>query len=374
MVNKHVHKITGRAWKDTLRSDRGSTMIMVTTAIVAMFAFAVLAIDGAILMATKTQLQAAADAAALAAASGILDGSKSTAIQRGIDYASHNNAFKETMSPVVITAEDISFPEPDVVRVFTHRTAASGDPLRTFFVRVINPGSKTADMSAVAAARAFDVCSSRCLKPWAIPDRWDDANGNGVYDEGETYDPDGTGYLAPRDVGTSVELKVGNPQQAISPGVFYPINFPPLDDESGEAPLTGASWYEQWISGCEPYVVGVNDRLQIEPGNMVGPTVHGMEDLFALDPGARWDPGTKTVVDSDYGLSPRIGLVPFFDPTLPPSSGRNYVTVTKIGAFFIESVGPGSKVMGRFIQITFQGAPCPGGLGTSFIKGIVLVE
>ena len=40
-------------------------MIMVTVSIVALFAFAVLAIDGAILMATRTQLHNAADAAAL---------------------------------------------------------------------------------------------------------------------------------------------------------------------------------------------------------------------------------------------------------------------------------------------------------------------
>jgi hypothetical protein len=70
-----------------------------------------------------------------------------------------------------------------------------------------------------------------------------------------------------------------------------------------------------------------------------------------------------------------VGLVPFFDPTLPPVSGRNYVTVSKIGAFFIENVRPGGEVVGRFIQITTQGSPCAGGgLGTGLVKGIVLVE
>ena len=69
-----------------------------------------------------------------------------------------------------------------------------------------------------------------------------------------------------------------------------------------------------------------------------------------------------------------MGLVPFFDPTLPPSSGRNYVTVAKLGAFFIESQGPGGSVTGRFIQITTQGNPCAGGLGSGLVKGIVLVE
>jgi hypothetical protein len=359
-----------------LGDERGSTMIMVTVSIVALFAFAVLAIDGAILMSTRTQLHNAADAAALAGATGLIDGDQNLATERAIDFAAYNEAFENTTQPVVIDASDVSFPEPDVIRVETHRTRGKGDALRTFFTRVINPASDNrAEMTAVAAAQAFDLCSSRCLKPWAIPDRWNDADGDGEWDTGEFYDPQTTGYTAPADVGSSIVLKVGNPQQAIEPGIFYPINFPPLNNPEGESPLTGGSWYEQWIAGCSPFTVGVGDQLQLEPGNMVGPTTHGMDDLVAQDPGAYWDPGSQTVLGSAYGLSPRVGLIPFFDPTLPPTSGRNYVTVTKIGAFFIESVGPGSQVVGRFMQITAQGNPCPGGgLGSGLVKGIVLVE
>jgi hypothetical protein len=115
------------------------------------------------------------------------------------------------------------------------------------------------------------------------------------------------------------------------------------------------------------------DRLQLEPGNMVGPTMHGMEDLISLDPGAHWDSATKTIQNSAFGASPRIGIVPFFDPTLPPASGRNWVTVVKLGAFFIEEV-QGGDVTGRFMQITTGGVPCGHGLGNSLVKGIVLVE
>ena len=108
---------------------------------------------------------------------------------------------------------------------------------------------------------------------------------------------------------------------------------------------------------------------------MVGPTKHGMEDLIAQDPGAYWDASTKSVMGSAFGQSPRIGLVPFFDPQLPPTSGRNHVTVSKIGAFFIESVQGNGEVRGRFIQITTTGQPCgTGGLGTGLVKGIELIE
>jgi len=373
-TSKHIQqKLSRNKAGSILRSRRGSMIVMLCFVIVVMFAFAVIAIDGAILMASKTELQAAADAAALAGASGLLTGSQDEAVLRAITFSAFNEAVEEDHTPVVITAEDVSFPESDVCRVRTHRTEATGDALRTYFVRVLNPGSATSDMTAVAAARAYDVCGSKCIKPWVIPDRWDDANSNGALDPGETYDSDVTGYQAPRDVGTSVVLKVGNPHQAIAPGIFYPVDFPPLDNEEGIKPYTGANWYEEWISECEPFMIEPGDRLQLEPGNMVGPTMHGMEDLISLDPGARWDSATKTIVNSAFAESPRIGLVPFFDPTLPPDSGRNWVTVVKIGAFFIEGV-QGGDVTGRFIQITEGGVPCGHGLGNSMVKGIVLIE
>jgi len=372
-TSKHIgQKLSRGGTGSVLRNRRGSIIVMLCFVLVVMFAFAVIAIDGAILMASKTQLQAAADAAALAGASGLLTGSQDTAVERAIDFASFNKAVEENQTPVVITTEDVSFPESDVCRVRTHRTAATGDALRTYFVRVLNPGSTTSDMTAVAAARAYDVCGSKCMKPWVIPDRWNDANGNGTPDPGE-YDQNVTGYQAPRDVGVPIVLKVGNPHQTIAPGIFYPVDYPPINNEEGIKPYTGGSWYREWISECEPFMIEPGDQLQLEPGNMVGPTRQGMEDLIALDPSARWDSATKTIVNSAFAESPRIGLVPFFDPTLPPHSGRNWVTVVKIGAFFIEGV-QGGDVTGRFIQITTSGVPCGHGLGNSMVKGIVLVE
>ena len=358
-----------------LGNRRGSTMILVMVAIVAMFAFAVLAIDGAILMTARTQLHAAADAAALAGASGILAGSQSVAVDRAINFASYNSAVRQTMSPVVITADDVSFPEPDVIRVKTHRTVATGDALTMYFLRVIDPlSANTADMTAVASAKVYDVCGSRCLKPWAIPDRWDDSDKDGAYDAGEYYDPDMTGYRAPLDVGKSIVIKVGDPKNTIAPGVFFPVNYPPLDKYEGEKPKAGGAWYRTFIRECEPYLVEPGDRLQIEPGNMVGPTLHGVRELIAQDLNAEWDATTKTIINSDYGLSPRVVLVPFLDPTQPPTQGRDWVTVIKLGAFFVEGTGPGNEVNARFIKISVHGIPCPGGVGSSFIKSIALVE
>lgn len=364
--------MTVRTLRQRVRCQRGSTLVMVAAAATMVFGFAALAIDGAMLMATRTQLHNAADAAALAGATALINGDRDEATLRAIEFAARNTAFQDTNSPVNIEPEDVTFPRPDVIRVQTHRTKATKDALRTFFMNVIQ-GGNSADMTAAASARVYDVCSSRCIKPWAVPDRWNDDNGNGVWDAGEYYSPEATGYVAPRDVGASVTLKVGNPQQTIAPGIFYVINFPPLGDGEGK-PLTGAAWYRRWIADCSPYVIEVGDRLQLEPGRMVGPTGQGVRDLIEQDPGAYWDETTQSVQGSAHAQSPRVGLIPFFDPTLPPGQGRNFVTVTKLGAFFVESVKKNNEVRGRFVQITTQGTPCAGGSGSSFVKAIVLVE
>jgi Flp pilus assembly protein TadG len=360
---------------DWIAGERGSVAIMVAVSIAALFAFAALAIDGAILMTTRTQLHAAADAAALAGASALVNGTEEDAINRAINFASYNKAYQVGMDSVFIQPEDITFPEENVIRVTTHRTTATGDPLRTFFLRILDPKSNnTSDMTAVAVAKAYDVCSSHCLKPWAIPDRWNDANHNGVFDGGDYYNPDVTGYNAPGDVGQIMVVKMGDPHHTIAPGQYFPVDYPPLDKYPGEDPLTGAKNYRRFIYTCEEWIVEPGDRLQLEPGGKVGPTIQGVQELIAQDPGAWWDSETRTVVGSAFTLSPRIGLIPFLDPRQPPSPGRNWVTVVKLGAFFIESVGPGSQVNARFIQITTQGPPCPGGTGNSFIKTIALVE
>ena len=106
---------------------------------------------------------------------------------------------------------------------------------------------------------------------------------------------------------------------------------------------------------------------------MVGPTRQGMQALIDADPGAYWDASAGTVMGSRFGTSPRIALVPFFDPTSPPTSGKTWVRVVKLAAFFLESVGPGSQVNGRFMNLNVSGTPCAPG-APSFLTGIALIE
>jgi hypothetical protein len=169
-------------------------------------------------------------------------------------------------------------------------------------------------------------------------------------------------------VGLSITLKQGDNKAPRVPGQYFPVDLPPVNKGN---PLSGADIYRQWIASCCPFLVVPGDTLLLEPGMKQGPTIQGVIDLINQDVNAYWD-GTKVV--SDLGFSPRIALVPFYDPNYPPQSGRNNVIVSKIGAFFIESVGPGSQVNGRFIQVSAPGTPCANNTGNSLVQGLHLVQ
>lgn len=353
-------------------------MITITLTIVLMFLFAMVVIDGAIVQTTKTMLQNAADAAALAGVSGLVNDvdNLTLARERAKLMAAANKAVEDIQTPVIITNDDIEFPEPGQIRVTTHRTAAKGDPVRTYFLRFIDlVRPNTADVTAVATAEVYDVCGVKCVKPWSVPDRFNDVDGNGEWTPGiDFYDPIITGFQAPGDVGLQITLHSGNPSETPAPGQYFSIDLPPLDYPGGPAPITGGDAYREFIAECAEYTVAPGDWLQCEPGQMVGPTVQGVLDLIAQDPNAQWDAATQSVINSDFGLSPRVALIPFFNPEVGIDSGRYKVEVTKVAAFFIESVGPGSRVTGRFLRVSAPGEPCEEDDPESFIVGLHLIE
>jgi hypothetical protein len=91
-----------------------------------------------------------------------------------------------------------------------------------------------------------------------------------------------------------------------------------------------------------------------EPGDKMGPTVHGMEILMAKDPHAYWDDDLKRVV-SEFGQSPRVFPIPLYDPDIYQNGKQNGRTADLISrnwlGFFVESV-TGNEVRGRIVPIT----------------------
>jgi hypothetical protein len=141
---------------------------------------------------------------------------------------------------------------------------------------------------------------------------------------------------------------------------------------------TGASDYRANIAGCNSAVAQIGDSMTPEPGNMVGPTKQGTDDLVAKDPNAVWDMSCNCVQHSAFGTSPRVVIIPVYDPVVfaaGPQHGKNInLKIANFIGFFIETMN-GNEVKGRITPVggVFAGnlGPAPAG---SFPKVIRLVQ
>jgi hypothetical protein len=91
-----------------------------------------------------------------------------------------------------------------------------------------------------------------------------------------------------------------------------------------------------------------------EPGNMVGPTNQGIDDLIARDPAAQFDTSCNCVKGSNYGVSPRVTPIPLYDPVYYATgkkNGRNAdFRLANVIGFFIDS-RQGNQVYGYVMPI-----------------------
>ncbi|HKY32830.1 MAG TPA: pilus assembly protein TadG-related protein [Candidatus Polarisedimenticolia bacterium] len=350
-----------------LRDQRGGSLMLTAVCGGVVLGMAALAIDVGMLYAAKAQAQNAADAGALAGAGSLLlapdDDTVATVVAE--EFAEKHEIMNQTtmIEPGADIQVDLG---AMTVTVTARRTNERGNAVPTFFGKMLDylPGGidqSLVDVVATATAQVTPASAASCLKPWAIPDAYDDVNDNGVFDAGDYYEPGvtswGTNYRNNNyDFGQQLTLKHGSPGDAISPGQFFPIDLPIPD-----GPDVGGDRYRENIAQCNGLIVEVGDLISTENGNMIGPTQQGVQDLIDLDPDAVWDP-TLGIVNSDYppGASPRIGRVPMFDPRFPPDSGKQSLEVTNIAGFFIEQVAGNGRVTGRLVPTTGTGEPAPG--------------
>lgn len=355
------------------RKERGSVVILTALAMVVLAAMATLAVDYGFLQYKRSQLQTAADAGALAGAMGLLrqgddlPAVASTAVRFGRDNLTDqdNQASAVTPGDVVFSKADqgVTSTTPDTVTVTVGRTGDRGNAVDMFLGGIL--GWNTQDLSASASASLFCSAQSKCLKPFSPPAKftWDDTcdadpklKNNGELDVSSSCEVSSVavqGYDA-SDLGTQIVLKLSDSKETVVPGHFNAVDYPPVNRGT---PETGAAVYRLNIMGCvdgsNTTVVADGDEVQVEPGNMVGPTNQGLDGLIADDPGATWDTATNSITGSKYADpmdSPRVALIPFYDPSRPQNSGRNSVYVYQLGAVFIESATKSGEVTGRFIR------------------------
>jgi hypothetical protein len=375
------------------RDERGASLLYITTGFMAFFAATALAIDVGMLMTARGQAQTAADAGALAGAVALaLDDFDNRAADGPAVLAAMNTAVENAVLKGIASVEpdDVTFPvapsgEANRVRVNVFRTAERNNPLSTFIMAVF--GTSTADISARATAEAAPANAMTCVRPFTIPDKWDentdppwtadsvfdhyDNQGNLVPDYDEYIrvgQPGYEGYDATEDKGALLTIRAGTGNN-IQPTFYYSWAMPPD---------TGADWYTENIANCNQTRIPRGYEMTQEPGNMVGPTVEGIDNLIAQDPTAYWDDGPCNCVKSPLGRSPRVFPIPLYDPEQYDQgkvTGRN-ATLVMVGwiGFFVEGRS-GNDVYGRITPILGvidgDAGPAPDG---SFARAVRLVE
>jgi hypothetical protein len=347
-------------------------------AMLATLAAVAIAVDVGKLLTADSEAQRAADAGALAGASAFIDdpgNAEAVAKVRAKEYSELHTVRHQTVS--IVTDEDV---QVDLVNfrvdVTVRHISARANPVPTFFARIF--GVDDVDVQAHAAAEAVPANAVGCLTPWALADLWqddmvggepgeydyDDADRSDTPTFGDEFDnycpcaregdglaitsdsdyefnglvctsgssgtgPGGncTGFgsdIRGGDVGMELLLKPGNPHQAWNPGWF--MAWRPPDD-------TGGSDYRENIINCisGPFDTESIVPVDIEPGNMIGPTIQGVEARIGDDP-HYWEdgctdgiscvrgPGCGDILANPpqmacSGFEERMITVPLMDPT-----------------------------------------------------------
>lgn len=352
--------------------ERGFSLVFVAVGLMGFLAASMLAIDVGMLMTARNQAQNSADAGALAGATALAfdDWNDRSATGPAVSNALAAARANQVMSGVVsVTVPDVVFlNDPnglnDRVQVTVYRNANRSNALPTLIAQYF--GIATVDVSAVATAEASPANAETCVKPWTIPDKWVentappwsptstfdlfDSQGNPLPNP-DVYipvdQPNYSGYNAVTDAGTQVVLKPNNGSKT----------FPSFYNAWAIPPSTGSNWYSNNIQSCNTYIQPIGDLLLMEPGNQVGPTSQGTQALIDRDPGAYWDTNCRCVKGSAFGKSPRIAIIPVYDPYYYETGKKNGRTASlKVAnwiGIFIESIQAGN-VTGRITQ--------PGGL------------
>ena len=381
------------------RDESGMSYVFVGLGLMGFLSATMLAIDVGMLMTARNQAQNSADAGALAGATALVFDSfsdRSTngpVVRSALSGARGNNVMRETVS---VEPADVLFPtdefgEANRVQVTVYRTSARGNPLSTLVARYF--GVDTADISATATAEASRASGMTCVKPFTIPDKWREMQ-NPPWDGNDTYDafdnhgqplanpdiyipadqPGYTGYNQESSRGQELVIRAGTGQN-ITVSFYFSLAMP---ETTGGPVVTGGAEYDWNIANCNRSVMHWGDLLTTEPGNMVGPTIQGIEALIARDPTAQWDTATNRVVNSSFGgqQSPRVFPIPLYDPIYYDEGKRNgrnadLKTANWIG-FFADHV-QGNQIYGRIIPIAGirDGSPTPEGLT---IRAIRLVK
>jgi Flp pilus assembly protein TadG len=185
----------------SLNNERGASIVFIALAATALLSMVALAVDVGMLFNTRSESQRAADAAALAGAGSLIVEPENANRARDVAtlFGEQNTVYGE-LADLRTGDVDVDIAKGRVT-VTVRRVNSRGNAVPTWFARVF--GTDDVDVDGRAVAEVQGASRATCVKPFTIPDMWDDVNGNGSWDPGEAYDPHVHGYgSAWRDAGS----------------------------------------------------------------------------------------------------------------------------------------------------------------------------
>jgi hypothetical protein len=369
-----------------LAHEEGAIVVQAAMVMLVLIGFCAFVVDHGVLWLARAQAQNAADAGALAGAvgrayddAGVPPSSSGPVGQSIAAVLAVNPVWFETAGSAVFFDCPPQLPGAiPCVRVDVHRDGtADSTPLPMLFGPAL--GLTTQGVRATATAQVAVGNGTTCLKPWAIPDKWDEHRPvDSPWDPSdvfERYQESGPGagsllvpadeYVAPdgggpgsgltfaADIGLEITLSFADPTTngPISPGYLLPLVLP------------GPKTYEQNIAGCNGRLAGVGQFAQTGDIGMETPTTDGFNALIAMDPGASWNAGTNRIdgscAPSCAAVSPRLVTIALFDVDLyqlmratddwslcPGVPGNRCAKVINFIGFFLDHTEAGGDAVG----------------------------
>jgi hypothetical protein len=396
------------------KRERGMTLVTSTVLLVAFIGIAALAIDAGMLYSARTSAQHAADAAALAGVYEFVNACNvetpppgcstwdlhEAAFNAGKRVAAQNKIFG---TPVNIETRLDASPCPapnlstwlcvdDTNRRVTVNVARSGTlGIATFFARVL--GFNSADIAAIATAEAGPEIggtssgnASYCLKPVFLPNTILAKNADGTpMAPGDackpTASPSGPQVIFNTDGSLSAWAKAsdpfGNPylirpttpsvaKSGLAPSQFYSLDYGNGTDPVTGEPIGGADMYRCTLGRCANQC-GVPDLLacsssstvnvvdiDVETGNMVGPTWQGIDTLIGTSDIDTFDAWKTRLSTDGTATSRNLVVAPIWDTCNQPVRSGTNVDIHVLGfvKVFVDSVVHPSDGGGQAGDIT----------------------
>jgi len=342
-----------------LKNRKGAILVLAAFLMAAVLGVLVVVVDFSRIYVQKTELQTAADAAALAGTREIMNGAPDVMVEdSALNYGERNKALSTTVP--IARADVICGQWVAATRTYADESANCNPGHNSVTVttrqtaRHSLPGFLGANWQIKATARAYAayVGAQKCIKPWAIPyprlTKILDPN-----------NPDSLRNLTEGDISTLRGLPLADRRLMLkirSPPTSGNLGSLEIPDAEPDAPSAGANLYQYNIEECNTTLIGPGDTIDTEPGGMTGPTKNGVEAY--CDKIGNFDKPTGNCYDEEGNLGIVVKAALWSNGTTR-DNGRYAVVVRQIVSFVLENISQQVEITGYFLPYLTIGEITP---------------